>query len=232
MSNDNITIIESLKESYNTLNHHYSQARYVYRMEPTGMNERLMHAAKKEVEHMENKILDVMLSDDPDKTPRNFREAEEGFSFESFDPLLYAKSIEPTDEECDHKIGMGIRALGKHSVDVSGVTYNFSTVLYFDTGFGAGTFYYQTMVWVNEDHMAFDHTVEGSFEKCADYGAILMSLICEEDDDRDDPSQDQGDLSDHFQKQAARQSCPECDGVGFIIVCAEEGVKARCEACS
>ena len=72
MSNDNITVIESLKESYWIHNHHYSQAQYVHRMEPTGTHERLMHAAKKEVEHMENKVLAAMLSDDPDVTPRSF----------------------------------------------------------------------------------------------------------------------------------------------------------------
>lgn len=175
MSNDNLTVIESLKESYDIHNDHYSRAQYVYCMEPTSVNERLMLAARKEVEHVENRVLDAMLTEGSDKTPRNHKEAAEVISFDSFSPLLYAKSIEPTDEECDRRIGTGVRGLGISRVDVSGVTYNFSTVMYFN----AESYYYQTMVWVNEDHMAFDHTVEGSFEECADYGAILMSLICE-----------------------------------------------------
>ena len=40
MSNDNLTVIESLKESYDIHNDHYSRAQYVYCMEPTSVNER------------------------------------------------------------------------------------------------------------------------------------------------------------------------------------------------
>ena len=71
---------------------------------------------------------------------------------------------------------------------VGGVTYTFSTVLMFDLGEDSA-FYYHTVVWANGESVDDSSRESRNYQEAANYGEILMEIVCEEDDDSDDPSQ-------------------------------------------
>jgi len=161
-----------------------SDCEFVYRTEGTEGAKMMADDYRKDIEKIEGEILDIMLSTDAYMTPKNWKDAREANdSLTWFDEELTQKWTEPSDT-----IGSGVRQMGSVEVVVGGVTYTFSTVLMFDLGEDSA-FYYHTVVWANGESVDESSRESSNYQEAANYGEILMEIVCEEDDDSDDPSQ-------------------------------------------
>ena len=184
MTNVTTTAITSLKKMYEATRRCIRECEFAHRIEGTEGAKMMADDYRKDMEKTEGKILDIMLSTDACMTPKNWEEAREAnYSLTCFDEELTQKWTAPLAD-----IGSGVRQMGSVEVVVGGVTYTFSTVLMFDLGEDSA-FYYHTIVRVNGEYADEIERQSSNYQEAANYGEILMEIVCEEDDDSDDPSQ-------------------------------------------
>ena len=175
-----------IMDAWRTLVETLCDARRLHHQIPSNETFNLWKRMIRKVEHLENKISDLKLRKDGNKGPRNWREADDcNHSLLFFDPSMTQLLEEPSEKYLDEHVGRGIRTMGQVSATVGGATYRFSTVLLFDESTDASYKYHTLVTCAGEQVGEREHT---DYEYAANYGEMLRDIICEEDDDSDDPS--------------------------------------------
>lgn len=173
-------------KAYSNLVDTLRDARRLHRRMQNAETCALEKSVSRKVEDLENKIIDLKLRANNNDGPRDWMDADkQNNSLLLFDPDMTQLLEEPSEDWLNIQVGSGTRSMGAVEATVDGVTYRFSTVLFFEKADDDAYLYHTIVTCDGEQVDEREHT---DYEYAANYGEMLRDIICEEDDDSDDPS--------------------------------------------